>query len=130
MPQRFEPKSDVLPQAQREIWPQLAAVPKLSFVLYGGTAVALQLGHRQSLDFDLFCAEPLDKARLANIAFVRNAQVIQEEPQTLVVSARTASQPVRISFFGAITIGHVNPPSQTADEVLLVASLEDLMATN
>lgn len=130
MPSRFEPKTAILPPAQREIWPQLAPAPGLSFVLYGGTAVALHLGHRQSLDFDFFSAEPLDKTQLkASFAFMRDAQTIQETPQTLVVSARTSVDPVRVSFFAMVGIGHVNAPLQTSDDVLFVASLEDLMAT-
>ena len=39
---------DVLPAAQRAIWPALAAVPG-QFVLYGGTGLALRLGHRKAL---------------------------------------------------------------------------------
>ena len=54
MPDWFEPRIDILPPAQKEIWSQLAPAPGLSFVLYGGTAVALQLGHRTSIDFDFF----------------------------------------------------------------------------
>jgi hypothetical protein len=53
MTPRFEPRLDLLPPAQREFWPQLRPAATLSFVLYGGTAVALLLGHRASLDFDL-----------------------------------------------------------------------------
>ena len=37
----------------RALWPDLAEVPH-SFVLYGGTALALRLGHRISEDFDFF----------------------------------------------------------------------------
>ena len=33
----FAPRLDILPPAQRALWPELAAVPR-SFVLYGGTA--------------------------------------------------------------------------------------------
>jgi hypothetical protein len=54
MPASLEPKTEILPKAQREIWPLLAPAPKFSFVLYGGTAVALYLGHRISIDFDFF----------------------------------------------------------------------------
>jgi Nucleotidyl transferase AbiEii toxin, Type IV TA system len=130
MSPHFEPKRAILPPAQREIWPQLAPAPALSFVLYGGTAIALHLGHRQSLDFDLFNAEALDKTKLrTSFPFTRDAQILKEDPQTLVVSAKATNGPVRISFFGAIGIGHVNPPLRTDDEVLLVASLDDLMAT-
>ena len=63
MPQRFNPKTRILPEAQKEIWPLLAPAPRLSFVLYGGTAVALHLGHRTSIDFDFFRSEPLDNKR-------------------------------------------------------------------
>jgi hypothetical protein len=39
------------------------------------------------------------------------------------------SGPVKISFFGGIGFGRVNDPLQTRDGILLVASLDDLMAT-
>ena len=61
MPQYLELKLEVLPAAQKEIWTSLAAAPHLNFVLYGGTAIALHLGHRESLDFDFFRSESLDK---------------------------------------------------------------------
>ena len=60
MPDELEPKIDLLPRAQREIWP---------------------------------------------------------------------SGPVKVSFFGGLAIGRINKPLRTKDSVLLVASLEDLLAT-
>ena len=65
MPQCLEPRLDVLPEAQQQIWASLSAAPRLSFVLYGGTAVALHLGHRQSLDFDFFRADVSAKTKPA-----------------------------------------------------------------
>jgi hypothetical protein len=53
MKQDFAPRLDIVPPPQRRLWDELAAVPA-AFVLYGGTAVALQLGHRTSVDFDFF----------------------------------------------------------------------------
>ncbi|MCL4849915.1 MAG: nucleotidyl transferase AbiEii/AbiGii toxin family protein [Bryobacteraceae bacterium] len=53
MPLSFEPRLDILSESQRELWPDLDAVPS-DFVLYGGTALALQLGQRISEDFDFF----------------------------------------------------------------------------
>lgn len=50
---RFEPCLDILPPAQRALWPRLAALP-VDAVLYGGTALAIRLGRRTSVDFDLF----------------------------------------------------------------------------
>lgn len=40
---------------------ELMSLPMLnSFYLVGGTALALQLGHRVSIDLDLFTPEPFD----------------------------------------------------------------------
>jgi len=127
---RFDPRTDLLPKASQEIWPLLASAPRLAFVLYGGTAVALHLGHRVSVDFDFFRSEPLDKSPLvASFAFMREAKTVQEDENTLVMSATMPSGPVKVSFFGGMTIGRVNEPLQTGDSILLVASLDDLMAT-
>lgn len=130
MPDLFEPKIEILPEPQKEIWPLLAPAPGLSFVLYGGTAVALHLGHRQSIDFDFFRSEPLDKKGLeASFAFLRDAQTIQEDRNTVVVMVPMQSGSVKLSFFGGMEIGRINDPLQTKDSTLLVASLEDLLAT-
>jgi hypothetical protein len=130
MPEYFEPKTAILPKAQLEIWPLLAPAPGLSFVLYGGTAVALHLGHRTSVDFDFFRAAPLDKKEIeASFGFMKDAQIIQEDENTLVVIAAMPSGPVKVSFFGNVDIGRINDPLRTKDSILLVASLEDLLAT-
>src|SRR6266481_4161142 len=71
MPRCLEPKLDILPAAQRQIWTSLAPAPHLNFVLYGGTAIALHLGHRESLDFDFFRSDSLDKYQIrATFPFV------------------------------------------------------------
>ncbi len=130
MPKRLEPKLGVLPAAQREIWASLAAAPNSSFVLYGGTAIALHLGHRESLDFDFFRSEPLDKDRIrSTFGFINGAAILQDTPETLVVLAEMPSGPVKVSFFGGIGFGRINDPLLTSDGTLLVASLADLMAT-
>jgi hypothetical protein len=130
MPDSFEPKTEILPKAQQEIWPLLTPAPRLSFVLYGGTAVALHLGHRASVDFDFFRTEPLNKKDIeTSFTFMRDVQTIQEDKNTLVVSASMGSGPVKVSFFGEVAIGRINEPLQTGDGTLLVASLEDLLAT-
>lgn len=130
MPQHFEPRLDILPAAQKEIWTHLSPAPHLSFVLYGGTAVALHLGHRRSLDFDFFSADPIKKDALGKaFRFLEDASVIQETPDTLAALARMPSGDVKISFFGGISFGRVNDPLMTQDGNLFVASLDDLMAT-
>ena len=56
MAHRFYP--EVLPSPQAKVWSQLknqsSWIRKHGFYLAGGTALALQLGHRQSVDFDFF----------------------------------------------------------------------------
>lgn len=47
---------------------KLCAVPELgSFRMAGGTAIALQLGHRRSIDIDLFSTQKTNKASLLKI---------------------------------------------------------------
>ena len=48
----FTPCLEILPTAQRQLWPALRRAPHLGFVLYRGTAIALRLGHRPSIDYD------------------------------------------------------------------------------
>lgn len=130
MSNQFDPHIDILPVPQREMWPHLSPASNLSFVLYGGTAVALHLGHRTSIDFDFFKAEPLEKGEIeASFPFVRNARTIQEDKNTLVLNVPMPSGSVKLSFFGGLALGRINDPLRTRDGVLLVASLEDLLAT-
>lgn len=126
----LDARTDILPAPQQDIWPLLAAAPRLSLVLYGGTAVALHLGHRASEDFDFFTAAPLNKRDIEMaFTFIAQAQTIQEDRNTLVVNAAMPSGSVKVSFFGGMTIGRINAPLQTSDGTLLIASLEDLLAT-
>lgn len=102
-------------------------------MLYGGTAIALQLGHRTSLDFDLFTDRLLNRQHIsADLRFVRHSTLLQDQPQRLSFLASAAAgeqSEVKVSFFGTIDHGRVGEPSWTDDEVLQVASLDDLMAT-
>jgi hypothetical protein len=62
----FTPRLDILPPAQRTLSPHLIQVPG-HFVLYGGTAIWLRLGHRQSVDFDFFSDAELDDGQKNNL---------------------------------------------------------------
>jgi hypothetical protein len=123
---------EALPQAQRLLWPDLQPAAALGFALYGGTAIALRLGHRTSVDFDFFCATPLDRGALFSaMPFLKAAQVLQDRPDTLTfLVPRTGSMDtVKVSFFGSITFGRVGVPQWTSDRVAQVASPEDLLGT-
>ena len=123
----FRPRLDILQEPQRELWPALADVPA-EFVLYGGTALALRLAHRTSVDFDFFTSEPLDPEQLLRLPFAEDADVLQRQPDTLTLSVRT-SAPAKVSFFGGLDFGRVGEPEHTVDGVATVASTLDLFAT-
>ena len=129
----FSPCLTILPPAQQELWPALRPAPQLGFVLYGGTAIALRLGHRPSLDYDFFTDWPLSKDRLyAAFPFLHQSTLLQDTPEALTVlvppSAPT-DQHVRISFFGMLSFGRVGVPELTDDGIIQVAALDDLLAT-
>lgn len=49
-----------------ELIQEFCKLPELSdFVLVGGTALSLQIGHRKSIDIDLFSSNPFDSERMA-----------------------------------------------------------------
>jgi hypothetical protein len=120
-----------LPAAQRQLWTTLGTTRQLGFVLYGGTAIALRFGHRESVDFDFFSERALDKQAVRRGSpLLENARVLQDEPQTLTLAAAVpgADAPVKVSFFGGITFGRVGEP-EVAENGMLIASPVDLLAT-
>lgn len=122
---QFLPRLDILPPAQLRLWGELGVVPA-SFTLYGGTALALRLGHRESIDFDFFGEETFDPDTLTRrIPFLAEAEVVQREPDTLTVRIDRGG-PVLVSFFGLPGLGHVAEPDLVPDNGLKIASLIDL----
>lgn len=127
---------DALPDAQRALWPALQPAAGRGYVLYGGTAVSLRCGHRQSVDFDFFSDRPLDRRDLEkNFSWLATASVIQDAPDTLTVLVsgsspnETAPDTVKVSFFGGISFGRLADPDTTTDGVAQIASPDDLLAT-
>jgi hypothetical protein len=116
------PRLSILPPAQLDLWPRLKGVPP-NFILYGGTAIALQLGHRSSVDFDFFARQSFQPdALLRSIDFLKDATVDQIAPDTLTV---TVAGPVKVSFFGVPTL-NLGTPLTTTDTGIRVATLIDL----
>lgn len=125
----LRPKIDTLPRSQRALWPQLGATPR-HFVLYGGTALALRLGHRESVDFDFFSSrpfQPLDLLR--SIPYLADQRAIQEAENTLSCNVATPHGEVRVSFFGALPLRQVVPPDLAEGNGLAIASPLDLFGT-
>jgi Nucleotidyl transferase AbiEii toxin, Type IV TA system len=124
----FTPNLQILPDAQRKVWGELQHTPT-EFVLYGGTALALRLGHRHSEDFDFFSNKPFDPAALRKaIPYLDNAEMSQIEANTLTAIVDRGS-PVKVSFFGGLSLNHVQEPEIAADNRIRVASVLDVAAT-
>jgi len=90
---------DILDKERLNILPFLRSLKK-DFYLAGGTALALQIGHRDSIDFDFFTNKPFDTkdlfSQLKDVFVDYNIKKIQEEKDTLSV---LVNNKIKISFF-------------------------------
>lgn len=65
----------ILTEEQKQLLPFVKACGQ-RFYLVGGTAVALQIGHRKSIDFDLFSSQPLNKQWINKVIKEHNLNFI------------------------------------------------------
>lgn len=121
------PRLETLPPSQRNLWLDLGATAG-DFVLYGGTALSLQVGGRQSADFDFFTPHTVEPGALvARFPFLGKATLVQRAASTAAFTI-DCPEPVKLSFFGALDFGRVDEPSRFSDNGLVVAGLLDLAA--
>jgi len=121
----FDPNLAILPTPQLRLWQELDATPD-HFTLYGGTALALHLGHRVSADFDFFSNQPFDPDSLtASIPFLKGAERVRVSPNTLTCRVEQG-EPVLVSFFGDLGLGQAAPRDQVRGRSLYVAALLDI----
>lgn len=88
--QLFDPK-------RKEVFQQLSEFEK-SAVLGGGTALALQIGHRKSYDFDLFTANPISpviKQKLMITFGKKNIQILNDTTNELTLFTK---EEIKITF--------------------------------
>ena len=124
----LSPRVDILRAAQRHLWSEFRTSLPAAFVLYGGTALALRTGSRESEDFDFFTNEPVDAHTLpTTLPFLRGGELMQAAPATATFLVDRGG-PVKVSFFGALTLGRVGEVSVCDDTGVRVASLLDLAA--
>jgi hypothetical protein len=124
----FTPNLSILPGPQRQVWDELKDTPK-SFVLYGGTALALRLGHRHSEDFDFFSNRPFHPDSLRDsIPYLKQAEMTQFQDNTLTALV-DRNGPVKLSFFGSLGMKRVQDPDLAAENGIQIASLLDLLAS-
>lgn len=90
---------EILDKNRMEVLPLLAEFKDI-FYLAGGTSLALQLGHRDSVDFDFFTQDNFDESELiekiGNVFGVDKTKIIQIERGT--VSA-IINDEIKLSFF-------------------------------
>ncbi|MEO5704469.1 MAG: nucleotidyl transferase AbiEii/AbiGii toxin family protein [Candidatus Limnocylindrales bacterium] len=116
-----------LPSVQRALWLRLGDVPE-PFVLYGGTALALRLGHRESADFDFFTDAPFRGGELLDaLRWLGRLEIGRQADNNLSVVEPGG---VQLSFFGNLELQAVAEPSIAPDNGVVVASVYDLAATN
>jgi hypothetical protein len=132
-PATFEPRLDILPESQRLLWPELDTVPS-EFVLYGGTGLALQLGHRASEDFDFFSSSGFDPDRLrSRLPFFRDLDPadpdvwVHRRRDNLEAFVNRCGGVVKVAFFGGLdTLQRIEDPRRATGSRVQVASLVDL----
>jgi len=121
----FSPNLNILPESQQALWKELKATPK-HFVLYGGTALAIRLGHRVSEDFDFFTNANFEPQGLVEgIPYLRDGKVTLQRENTLTV-VLDRNGPVSVSFFGGLALNRVSSPDTANDNAVQVASLLDV----
>lgn len=73
-------REDILNLNQKKLLKRLNFLAKTSLYMGGGTALALQLGHRTSVDFDLYSEEKFDVSNLRNLFLkeVSGIEILEE----------------------------------------------------
>lgn len=94
------------------------------FYLAGGTAIALQIGHRRSIDFDLFRSNPMDTMKIIRILKKNNCKIdatLEEtsEELTMIING------VKITF---LEYPFDIKPSVTLDDIIIMPDLLTLAA--
>lgn len=122
---------NILPPAQLKLWSLLKDIPN-EFILYGGTAVALQLGHRISIDFDFFSDLPLNKEKLiTQFSLLQKYKLVQPEINTIDCIADFPEGSVKLQFLANLgeRQKRIAAPIVAKENQLKIASLRDLFAT-
>jgi hypothetical protein len=114
--------TEILTTRQVELLP-LVKKFRRSFYLVGGTAIALHLGHRQSIDFDLFTMSKLNKAKIKKMLFeepFNQIPIFEDWDQLHIIINQ-----VKVTFF---SYPYPVPHTVNVDSIIKIPSLLSLSA--
>ncbi len=114
---------NILNSKQAELLEKIVFLKKEGFYLAGGTGLALQLGHRTSLDFDFYCPKSFNEEKLLTDLkkYCSEVKVIRMSTGTLTLIANE----INLSFF------HYPYPlirDFVDSKNITIASIEDIIA--
>lgn len=113
---------NILNQVQTELLPLIKEFGK-EYYLVGGTAIALQIGHRRSIDFDLFKNTPIDRSKIKRVitgmGYAFKVGFEDGDQLTGVVNE------VQLTFY---EYPHKIPATVEFDDVIVMPDLLDLAA--
>lgn len=90
---------NILPESQKRLLHKITkALSDADFYLAGGTALALQIGHRQSIDFDWFISKLGDPEILFNR--LKSANIDFSVTSTAIETVYLNIDNIQVSFFG------------------------------
>lgn len=118
---------NILNKEQQKIFEQLGFTANLNLYLAGGTALALQLGHRTSVDFDFYTNNHFNKGTMSEIF----QQHLNDKTKFKVI--RDFADTFEIEFPGGVHLScfFYNYPLLKRPVIFLglkIASLEDIAA--
>lgn len=110
---------EILSAEQKELL-SLISQFKRKYYLVGGTAIALHVGHRMSIDFDLFCEKPFNPVevlRKLDIKAIHKYRLIYRDSSQLHIFMNG----VKLTFF------HFNYPIQPSTYFIPEIKMPDLL---
>ena len=116
---------EALSPAQLTVLPSLGPLmTSRGFYLAGGTATALYLGHRRSIDFDWFCRSAFSDPEALS-AQLRQTGLSLQDPRISLGTLHAVVGGVRVSFF-SYPYDEVGKPIVWQDYCVELASLDDI----
>jgi hypothetical protein len=114
---------EILTKEQRELLPLIQKFSK-DYYMAGGTAIALQIGHRRSVDFDLFTPKNLKRKQIKNViedSGYSTTDILFEAADQLHIVIKG----VKTTFF---QYPHTIQPLLHFEQIITMPSLVDLAA--